>query len=62
MCGNGSRCFAKYVYERGIVKKEKMAVETLAGVIMPEVFVENGKVESVKVYMGSPILRLIKYL
>ncbi|EGD52983.1 diaminopimelate epimerase [Thermoanaerobacter thermohydrosulfuricus] len=60
MCGNGSRCFAKYVYERGIVKKEKMAVETLAGVIMPEVFVENGKVESVKVYMGNPIFEASK--
>jgi len=60
MCGNGSRCFAKYVYEKGIVSKQKMTVETLAGVIMPELFVENGKVKSVKVYMGSPIFESSK--
>lgn len=57
MCGNGSRCFAKYVYERGIVKKEKMSVETLSGIIMPEIIFNNGKAEKVKVYMGNPIFK-----
>lgn len=55
MCGNGSRCFAKYVFEKGIVKKDKITVETLAGVIIPELYVENGNVYNVKVYMGNPI-------
>ncbi|MDY4696186.1 MAG: diaminopimelate epimerase, partial [Eubacteriales bacterium] len=30
MCGNGVRCFAKYVYDKGIFKHERMSVETLA--------------------------------
>ncbi|OFV67514.1 diaminopimelate epimerase [Candidatus Bathyarchaeota archaeon] len=53
MCGNGMRCFAKYVYERGIVQDEKMTVETLGGVITPEVIVNDGKVEEVRVMMGT---------
>ena len=32
MCGNGIRCFGKYCYENGIVKKTDFAVETLAGI------------------------------
>src|SRR3990170_6675128 len=32
MCGNGVRCFAKYVYENGVIRKSELAVETLAGV------------------------------
>lgn len=56
MCGNGIRCFAKYVYEQGIISKTKMAVETLAGVIVPEIIFENNKVVSVRVDMGEPLL------
>ena len=54
MCGNGIRCFAKYVYERGIVRKEDMAVETLAGVMRPRLIVEDGIVTGVCVDMGEP--------
>ena len=54
MCGNGIRCFSKYVYERGIVKKNKFTVETLAGVMRPELNLEEGKVKSVTVDMGEP--------
>lgn len=55
MCGNGIRCFAKYVFERGIVKSTKFKVETLAGIIEPELFVnEYGLVDKVKVNMGKP--------
>jgi diaminopimelate epimerase len=54
MCGNGIRCFAKYVYERGLVKKEKFTVETFAGIITPELIIERGKVIAVKVNMGKP--------
>jgi diaminopimelate epimerase len=53
MCGNGMRCFAKYVYERGIVNDEKMTVETLGGVISPEVILNGGVVEEVRVLMGK---------
>jgi diaminopimelate epimerase len=54
MCGNGIRCFAKYVYERGIVKKEDMTVETLAGIIRPKLIIEGGQVADVCVDMGRP--------
>ena len=52
MCGNGMRCFAKYVYDNKLVDKKVFSVETLAGVIKPELL-ENG---FVKVNMGTPIL------
>ena len=37
MCGNGIRCFAKYVYDHGITQKIELAVETLAGIIRPKI-------------------------
>jgi diaminopimelate epimerase len=36
MCGNGIRCFAKYIWDRGFSKKEVLEVETLAGIIKPK--------------------------
>ncbi len=56
MCGNGIRCFAKLLFEQGIVKKNQMQVETLAGIIKPEILCEEGKIVKVKVDMGEPIL------
>ncbi len=56
MCGNGIRCAAKYLYERGLVKKDRIKVETLAGMIIPELYIENGCVKSVRVDMGEPRL------
>ena len=32
MCGNGIRCVGKYVYDRGLVKKDVITVETLSGI------------------------------
>ena len=52
MCGNGMRCFAKYAYDNKFVKKKAFSVQTLAGVIKPELL-ENGLI---KVNMGKPIL------
>ncbi|MDK2823520.1 MAG: diaminopimelate epimerase [Clostridia bacterium] len=61
MCGNGIRCFAKYVFEEGITKKTKMDVETLAGIIVPEILLNNdNKVSLVKVDMGEPQLERSK--
>lgn len=54
MCGNGIRCFAKYVYERGIVAKEDMTVETLAGMMKPHLIIKDSKVTEVSVDMGQP--------
>lgn len=52
MCGNGMRCFAKYVTDKKIIKKQKFSVETKAGIIEPELL-ENGEI---KVNMNLPIL------
>ncbi len=41
MSGNGMRCFAKYVHERGLVQSRRMKVETLGGLIVPEVEVDE---------------------
>jgi len=57
MCGNGIRCFAKYAYENKIVTKSKFTVETLAGIIIPELTISNNKILGVKVNMGIPKLR-----
>lgn len=56
MCGNASRCFAKFVYEKQLVHKEKLTVETLAGVIQPTLHIEDGLVKYVTVDMGEPKL------
>jgi diaminopimelate epimerase len=56
MCGNGIRCVAKHLYERGIMKKTKMTIGTLAGTKTVECIVKDGKVDSVIVEMGSPHL------
>jgi len=56
MCGNGIRCFAKYVYERGFVRKETLTVETLAGIIEPTLLKKDGRIEGVRVNMGKPKL------
>lgn len=52
MCGNGIRCFAKYVKDNKIVDKNDLKIETLAGIIKPSIQ-ENGEV---KVKMSSPVL------
>lgn len=56
MCGNGIRGFAKYVYDHGLTKKTTIAVETLAGIKQVRCIVKNGKVHTVTVDMGEPIL------
>ncbi len=55
MCGNGMRCFAKFVYERGLTSKTALAVETRAGIIEPHLTVESGVVTNVSVDMGLPL-------
>lgn len=58
MCGNGIRCFARYVYETGIVKKEVMTIETLAGIKIPRIILDaQQQVAAVEVDMGTPILQ-----
>lgn len=56
MCGNGIRCFAKYVFDHGLTKKKKITVETIAGVKYINIYTKHNKVEKVTVDLGEPIL------
>ena len=57
MCGNGIRCVAKYVYDRGLVRKPTLTVETGRGVLTLDLEVGGGVVRQVRVDMGEPILQ-----
>ena len=55
MCGNGIRCFAKYVYDNGIIEKKRFTVETPAGIMEPEITVgADNKAELITINMGRP--------
>ncbi len=56
MCGNGIRCFAKYVYDKHLTDKKIINIETLAGIKTVEVFLAEGigTVKEAKVFMGIP--------
>lgn len=58
MCGNGSRCVGKYVYDHHLTAKRTITLETMAGIRTLELHVDerNGKVTSVTVDMGEPEL------
>lgn len=60
MCGNGIRCVGKFVYDKGLTNKTTVSVETLAGVKVLTLNVEKGKVKTVRVDMGEPILEAEK--
>lgn len=56
MCGNAIRCVGKYVYDNGMTEASTVSIETLAGVMILELTIEDGKVTYAKVDMGEPIL------
>lgn len=56
MCGNAIRCVAKYVYDNGLTNKKVITVSTLAGIKTLEIFVLNGKADTIRVNMGKPSL------
>ncbi|MEA5070468.1 MAG: diaminopimelate epimerase [Petrimonas sp.] len=57
MCGNASRCIGKYVYEKGLTDKTEITLETLAGVKVLKLWLnEEKRVEKVTVDMGAPVL------
>ena len=60
MCGNGIRCVGKYVYDKGMVNRDVITIETLAGIKVLKLNVINGKVETVRVDMGEPMLEAAK--
>ncbi|MHB8124252.1 MAG: diaminopimelate epimerase [Desulfitobacteriaceae bacterium] len=57
MCGNGIRCFALFVFEKGYVTTNPLTVETLAGVLTLQLTLEGNRVRAVRVDMGQPILK-----
>lgn len=56
MCGNGIRCVGKFVYDKGLTDKKSISIDTLAGIKYLDFNVIDGKVATVKVNMGNPIL------
>ena len=57
MCGNGIRCVGKFVYDKGLTKKEKISVVSAGKVKYLDLTIENGKAVQIKVNMGEPILK-----
>lgn len=57
MCGNVTRCVARYVYEHGLTDKTKITLETLAGLIKPELIFDGDIIKTVCVDMGKPKLQ-----
>ena len=57
-CGNAIRCVSKYVYDHKLIDKTEITVETIgAGVQKVQLNVQDGKVRTVRVDMGQPILK-----
>lgn len=56
MCGNGIRCFAKYVYDKSLTDKTRITVETQAGLKALDLNIVDGKVQTVRVDMGEPVI------
>ncbi|WP_455669422.1 diaminopimelate epimerase [Phocaeicola sp.] len=56
MCGNASRCIGKYVYENKLTDKEVITLDTLSGIKILKLHIENGLVEEVTVDMDAPLL------
>lgn len=54
MCGNASRCVAKYVYDHGMTDKTVVTLETLAGIRTLHIALRDGKADTVRVDMGAP--------
>ncbi|MEG0855067.1 MAG: diaminopimelate epimerase [Terrisporobacter sp.] len=53
MCGNGLRCFAKFVYDNNIVNKDEFKVDTLDGIKHVKLKLKNNEIETIKVNMGK---------
>lgn len=56
MCGNAIRCVGKYLYDHGLTRKTRVAIETGRGELTLDLEVVDGQVERARVNMGKPIL------
>ena len=59
MCGNGIRCVAKFVYDKGLTDKNKISVISCGKIKYLDLIVEEGKVSTVKVNMGAAVLKAV---
>ena len=57
MCGNGIRCVAKYVYDKGLTDKTDISVISCGQIKYLQLFLKEGRVDTVRVNMGAPELR-----
>lgn len=57
MCGNGIRCVAKFVYDKGLTDKTSISIISCGKMKYLDLTIEDGKVSTVKVNMGSPIIK-----
>jgi diaminopimelate epimerase len=55
MCGNGIRCFAKYLYDQGLTTRETLRVQTGAGIQPVRILADGRRAQAVEVDMGTPI-------
>ncbi|WP_148410401.1 diaminopimelate epimerase [Murimonas intestini] len=56
MCGNGIRCVAKYVYDKGMTDKTEISIETKSGIKFIKLTTADGRAELAQVNMGAPVL------
>ena len=58
MCGNASRCIGKYLFEKGLTRKDTIRLETLSGIKILKLHIQDDReVESVTVDMLKPLLQ-----
>jgi len=55
MCGNGIRCMARFLWDRGITREDKMDIETLAGKKSIKIELQGGQPGNIEVNMGQPL-------
>lgn len=60
MCGNGIRCVAKYVYDKGMTDKTEISIETKSGIKFIKLTASDGRAELAQVNMGAPVLKAEK--
>jgi diaminopimelate epimerase len=57
-CGNAIRCVSKYVFDHNLIQQTEISIETIgAGAQKVQLFIKEGKVDTVRVDMGQPILK-----